>query len=43
MRQLVLNYVTACANEAVFPRMARRFLVAKFASAALQARDPLLR
>jgi hypothetical protein len=38
-RQLLMNYVTQRAHDDVFLRLARRFYLAAWASAALVARD----
>ena len=43
IRFLVFNHVTDRAHESIFARMARRFLIAKWASAAMTARDVPLR
>jgi hypothetical protein len=43
LRLVTLNYVTERAHDNIFARMARRFLIAKWSSAAMTARDVPLR
>jgi len=43
LRELALNYVTEQAYDNLCARMARRFLIAKWASSALQTKEDLLR